>query len=94
MKQDEVDVVINSTAEHAIVEANRQQAQAALSAGISHPTPSTLIIYAEKAAYYGQDAWCFLTLSTADQRTGIARVIVQSCTPSYGLVHIQAVGTF
>ena len=90
----ELDNVTGACALMAIEKANEQESVTAKKLGMKHPVPSSLLVYAERAQYFGQDSWCFLTLSTSDSQSGTARVMVVSCSPPYGLVHSQLVGAF
>jgi hypothetical protein len=91
----ELPTVISGSALNAIALANRDELAVIRRAGGS-PTgkASTAIIYAERAQYFGQDVWCFLCLTTADHQHGSVRVLVMSCVPAYGLVHLQRVGSY
>lgn len=92
LNKGEPEPVIRACAEHAISISNSTLHSTYVNA--PHTQASTLLIYAEKASYFGQDAWCFLCLTTPDHTEGTARVVVISATPPFGLLHLQDVGTF
>lgn len=88
----ELEPVISGCAMNAIAEANAEEhADPAESA--SAP-PSTILIYAERAGYFGQDVWCFICLTTKDGQHGAVRVIVTSCSPPFGLIHTERIGSY
>lgn len=94
MDHNELSSVIENCAMKAILQANAQEALVAKKRLVKQISAATLLVHAERAQYFGQDVWCFLCLSTADQKNGTARVIVIGCAPPYGLIHTQEIGTF
>ncbi len=94
LDHNELSTVIETSAMHALLQANAEEALVARKRKVSHVSAATLLVHAERAQYFGQDVWCFLCLSTADGKNGTARVMVIGCAPPYGLIHMQEIGTF
>ena len=94
VQEGELSAVVEGAAMKAILGANSAEQARARKIHSGPTAPHTLLIFGQRAQYYGQDVWCFLCLSSADAVSGTARVMVMSCTPAYGLVHEQVVGTF
>jgi hypothetical protein len=89
----EIENVIDAAALRAINEANAEQAVETPSTERKGAVPETLLIYAQKASYYGQDVWCFLAFTTLDHQHTTARVLVVASVPPWGLIHTQIIGT-
>ncbi|HET6385377.1 MAG TPA: hypothetical protein VFJ58_18445 [Armatimonadota bacterium] len=89
----ELNHVIIGCVIHAINRANAFEVSQARRSGESHPHSTTLIGYAQKAEYFGQGAWCFLCLSSTDQRHATLRVVVMSAVPDFGLIHVEQFNT-
>jgi len=94
VNEGELDAVVEGCTLRAINTADTEESVAAQHQGRSHEHVATIIVYGERAEYFGQDAWCFLCLSTADRQHGTARSIVVTCSPNYGLLHTQVVNKF
>ena len=91
----ELPTVISGAALKAIALANKDEITLfRRNGGLGKSKANTAIVYAERAQYFGQDVWCFLCLSTADHQHGDVRVLVMSCVPAYGLVHLQRLGVY